>query len=135
MLDHATGYLAAAGALLAVAQQRREGGSPHVRLSLAGTAAWLQGLPRAAREDVPDVDPAPYLVREGPVHAGRAARHDRCHAADLARSRARLRRGHPGVDMNDPTGFSSPLGQIIVGLALLTSLIVLLRWFWTNRRR
>ena len=37
--------------------------------------------------------------------------------------------------MNDPTGFSSPLGQIIVGLALLTSLIVLLRWFWTNRRR
>jgi hypothetical protein len=39
------------------------------------------------------------------------------------------------VDVNDPTGFSSPLGQIIVGLVLLTSLIVLLRWFWTNRRR
>jgi len=65
VLDHATGYLAAAGALLAVAQQRREGGSPHVRVSLAGTAAWLQGLPRAAREDVPDVDPAPYLVEKG----------------------------------------------------------------------
>jgi hypothetical protein len=65
VLDHATGYLAAAGALLAVAQQRREGGSPHVRLSLAGTAAWLQGLPRAAREDVPDVDPAPHLVQKG----------------------------------------------------------------------
>jgi hypothetical protein len=39
------------------------------------------------------------------------------------------------VDVNDPTGFSSPLGQIIVGLALLASLVVLLRWFWTNRRR
>ena len=65
VLDHATGYLAAAGALLAVEQQRREGGTPHVRLSLAGTAAWLQGLPRAAREDVPDVDPAPYLVEKG----------------------------------------------------------------------
>jgi hypothetical protein len=39
------------------------------------------------------------------------------------------------VAVNDPTGFSSPLGQIIVGLMLLTSLIVLLRWFWTNRRR
>lgn len=37
--------------------------------------------------------------------------------------------------MNDPTGFSGPLGQIIVGLALLTSLVLLLRWFWTNRRR
>jgi hypothetical protein len=37
--------------------------------------------------------------------------------------------------MNDPTGFSSPLGQIIVGLALLASLLVLSRWFWTNRRR
>jgi hypothetical protein len=65
VLDHATGYLAAAGALLAVEQQRRDGGSPHVRLSLAGTAAWLQGLPRASREDVPDVDPAPYLVEKG----------------------------------------------------------------------
>lgn len=37
--------------------------------------------------------------------------------------------------MSDPTGFSSPLGQVVVGLMLLTSLIVLLRWFWTNRRR
>jgi hypothetical protein len=64
-LDHATGYLAAAGALLAVDRQRRDGGSPHVRLSLAGTAAWLQGLPRAVPPDVPDVDPAPYLVEKG----------------------------------------------------------------------
>jgi hypothetical protein len=36
--------------------------------------------------------------------------------------------------MTDPTGFSSPLGQIIVGLVLLTSLIVISR-FWINRRR
>ncbi len=35
----------------------------------------------------------------------------------------------------DVTGFSSPLGQVVVGLALLTSLVVLLRWFWMNRRR
>ena len=35
----------------------------------------------------------------------------------------------------DPTGFSSPLGQIVVLLVLVTSLIVLLRWFWQNRRR
>ena len=37
--------------------------------------------------------------------------------------------------MNDPTGFSSPLGQIVIGLALLASLLVLSRWFWTNRRK
>jgi hypothetical protein len=35
----------------------------------------------------------------------------------------------------DPTGFSSPLGQVIVGLVLLAALVTLLRWFWTNRRR
>ena len=84
---------------------------------------------------MPDVDPAPYLVQKGRFTLAAPPGTIDGHAADLARSRARLRRGHPGVDMNDPTGFSSPLGQIIVGLALLTSLIVLLRWFWTNRRR
>ena len=62
VLDHATGYLAAAGALLALDAQRRAGGSHHVRLALAGTAAWLQSLPRSAPEDPPDTDPAPYLV-------------------------------------------------------------------------
>jgi CoA transferase family III len=62
LLDHATGYLAAAGALLALDAQRRAGGSHHVRLALAGTAAWLQSLPRIGPEDVPDVDPAPHLV-------------------------------------------------------------------------
>jgi len=62
VLDHATGYLAAAGALLAVARQRSDGGTHHVRLSLVGTAAWLQGVPRGGAGDVPDVDPAPFLV-------------------------------------------------------------------------
>lgn len=68
VLDHATGYLAAAGALLAVDRQRRQGGTQHVRFSLAGTAAWLQGLPRSpqgAAEGVAEVDPAPYLVEKG----------------------------------------------------------------------
>ncbi|HXV92510.1 MAG TPA: CoA transferase [Pseudonocardia sp.] len=61
VLDHATGYLAAAGSLLALDRQRRVGGTPHVRLSLAGTAHWLMGLPRPAGGPVADVDPAPYL--------------------------------------------------------------------------
>jgi hypothetical protein len=62
LLDHATGYLAAAGALLALGAQRRAGGSHHVRLALAGTAAWLQSLPSRTPMDVPDADPAPHLV-------------------------------------------------------------------------
>jgi CoA-transferase family III len=62
LLDHATGYLAAAGALLALDAQRRAGGSHHVRLALAGTAAWLQSLPRGTPAEVPDIDPAPHLV-------------------------------------------------------------------------
>ncbi len=35
----------------------------------------------------------------------------------------------------DPTGFSSPFGQVVVLLVVLTSLTLLLRWFWQNRRR
>ncbi|MBA3905419.1 MAG: CoA transferase [Pseudonocardiales bacterium] len=64
VLDHATGYLAAAGALLAVQRQRREGGTHHVRVSLVGTAAWLQSLPRTVQEAV-DVDAAPFLEEKG----------------------------------------------------------------------
>jgi CoA-transferase family III len=62
LLDHATGYLAAAGAFLALDAQRRSGGTHHVRLALAGTAAWLQSLPRIRPDDVPEIDPAPHLV-------------------------------------------------------------------------
>jgi hypothetical protein len=62
-LDHITGYLAAATVLLTLARQRREGGSHLVRLSLIGTATWLQRLPRAAATDVEEVDPAPHLVK------------------------------------------------------------------------
>lgn len=71
LLDHATGYLAAAGVLLALADQRRAGGTPHVRLSLAGTAAWLLGLPRhAGSPDVPEADPRPF-VEEVEASVGR----------------------------------------------------------------
>lgn len=63
MLDHATGYLAAAAALLGLARQRRDGGTHHARLSLVGTAGWLQSLPRTTPVDGPAVDAEPYLVR------------------------------------------------------------------------
>ena len=48
MLDHATGYLMAFGAMMAKARQAREGGSWHVRVSLARTGQWLWNLGRIA---------------------------------------------------------------------------------------
>lgn len=62
VLDHATGYLAAAATLLALRRQRREGGTHLARLALVATAGWLQALPRTDPEPVPAVDPAPHLV-------------------------------------------------------------------------
>ena len=47
MLDHASGYLMAFGAMMAKARQSREGGSWHVRVSLAQTGRWLWNLGRA----------------------------------------------------------------------------------------
>ncbi|MDE2378692.1 CoA transferase [Bradyrhizobium sp.] len=46
MLDHATGYLMAFGAMMAKVRQAREGGSWHVRVSLAQTGRWLWALGR-----------------------------------------------------------------------------------------
>jgi crotonobetainyl-CoA:carnitine CoA-transferase CaiB-like acyl-CoA transferase len=46
MLDHGTGYLMAFGAMMARARQAREGGSWHVRVSLARTGYWLWNLGR-----------------------------------------------------------------------------------------
>jgi CoA-transferase family III len=138
LLDHATGYLAAAGALLALRRQRRDGGTHHVRLSLIGTAGWLQSLPRVAPGDVPDVDPTPFRTEMGtgrtPDHR-HPARDRRRPPADLAGTGPGVRRRRAAVGVMDPTGFSSPIGQIVVGLMLLTSLTLLLRWFWQNRRR
>ena len=48
MLDHATGYFMAFGAMMAKARQAREGGNWHVQVSLAQTGRWLWGLGRIA---------------------------------------------------------------------------------------
>ena len=48
MLDHASGYLMALGAMMAKARQSREGGSWHVQVSLARTGQWLWNLGRVA---------------------------------------------------------------------------------------
>ncbi|HXP75747.1 MAG TPA: CoA transferase [Stellaceae bacterium] len=45
-LDHASGYLMAFGAMTALARRAHEGGSWHVRVSLAQTGRWVRGLGR-----------------------------------------------------------------------------------------
>ena len=45
-LDHAAGYLMALGALMALRRRAEEGGSWHVRVSLARTGRWLRDLGR-----------------------------------------------------------------------------------------
>ncbi|MCK9914080.1 CoA transferase [Microbacteriaceae bacterium K1510] len=62
ILDHASGYLIAYGAMTALLRRANEGGSWHVRVSLAQTGFWLRSLGRIdglnckdpARDDVLD---------------------------------------------------------------------------------
>jgi crotonobetainyl-CoA:carnitine CoA-transferase CaiB-like acyl-CoA transferase len=49
-LDYATGYMAAFGIMAALERRAREGGSYHVRVSLAQTGRWLTSQPRVDAE-------------------------------------------------------------------------------------
>jgi crotonobetainyl-CoA:carnitine CoA-transferase CaiB-like acyl-CoA transferase len=66
-LDHGTGYLLAAAIMSALRRRAAAGGSQHIRLSLAQTRDWLEGLGRVEcdpeRPDLGEADVAPYLER------------------------------------------------------------------------
>jgi crotonobetainyl-CoA:carnitine CoA-transferase CaiB-like acyl-CoA transferase len=89
MLDHATGYFMAFGAMMAKARQAREGGSWHVRVSLAQTGRWLWGLGRIAdglkTEDL-KADAVTPFIEELP--SGFGALHSVKHAAVLSKTPA-----------------------------------------------
>ena len=55
VVDHGTGYLAAFGALIALARRAREGGSYLVRVSLAQTGRWVDALGRVDGRRTPDL--------------------------------------------------------------------------------
>ncbi|MEE8536327.1 MAG: CoA transferase [Kiloniellales bacterium] len=56
-LDHASGYLMAFAAMVALKRRVTEGGSWHARVSLAQTGQWIQSLGRIAGGlDCPDVE-------------------------------------------------------------------------------
>lgn len=62
ILDYAAGHLLAFGAQAALLRQAREGGSWHVRVSLAGVGQWLRSLGRIAGGlSVPRPAFEPYL--------------------------------------------------------------------------
>ncbi|MDH2390395.1 CoA transferase [Streptomyces sp. HNM0663] len=63
-LDHATGYLLAAGVLRALTDRCEEGGARLVDVALARTAAWLtQGLEKdAPRQEPLPYDPEPWIT-------------------------------------------------------------------------
>jgi crotonobetainyl-CoA:carnitine CoA-transferase CaiB-like acyl-CoA transferase len=72
LLDHATGYLAAAAALIGLSRQRAEGHTYHARVALARTAAWVLSQPIHPKTRAAELDPAPFVVETaGP--AGRIA--------------------------------------------------------------
>ena len=56
-LDHASGYFAAFGAMVALARRAKQGGSWMVRVSLAQTGRWLDRLGRVDGLDTPDLKP------------------------------------------------------------------------------
>ena len=58
VVDHSAGYLAAFGALVALARRAREGGSYLVRVSLVQTGRWVDALGRVHGRGVADQKPA-----------------------------------------------------------------------------
>ena len=93
MLDHASGYLMAFGAMMARLRQARDGGSWHVRVSLAQTGRWLWGLGRLpnglATADFPAAAITPF-IEDMPSGFGRLSAVS--HAAILSETPARWER-------------------------------------------
>lgn len=62
MNDYIAGYLGAAGVLAALRRQRREGGSYHVRISLARAAMWYASLGRFPTTDFDAMAPEHRMI-------------------------------------------------------------------------
>jgi hypothetical protein len=89
MLDHATGYLMAFGAVMAKARQAREGGSWHVRVSLAQTGRWLWNLGRVVDGlKTPDVKSEAVEPFMEDLPSGFGPLHSVKHSAILSRTPA-----------------------------------------------
>jgi hypothetical protein len=103
MIDYASGYLMALAAQAALWRQQREGGSWHVRVSLAQTAHWIRSLGRIEHGfdvQAPSVEP---FIEESDSGFGRLAALR--HPATFSHTTARWSR--PSV----PPGHDAPRWQ------------------------
>ena len=89
ILDHTTGHLMAFGAMMAKARQSHEGGSWHVRVSLAQTGRWIWNLGRVsnglATEDLKEKAIAPFVEE---VSSGFGRLKSISHSAKLSKTPA-----------------------------------------------
>jgi crotonobetainyl-CoA:carnitine CoA-transferase CaiB-like acyl-CoA transferase len=102
-LDHATGYLLAFSAMSALARRAQQGGSWHVRCSLAQTGYWLRQLGRIDGVKCPDPRSADVrdLLDETPSGFGQltAVRH----AASMSETPPRWTRPSVPLGTHAPT--------------------------------
>lgn len=102
-LDHASGYLMAFGAMLGLLRRMEQGGSWHVRVSLARTGRWLRDLGRVAdgfAVAAPKADAVADLLAVSDTPWGRL--HAVRHAARLAATPARWERPSPRLGADPP---------------------------------
>ncbi|RJF74379.1 CoA transferase [Rhodopseudomonas palustris] len=89
ILDHATGYLMAFGAMIARARQAREGGSWHVEVSLARTGQWLWQMGRLPEGlATPDITPAAAAPHLASLPSGFGMLTAVRHAAEMSKTPA-----------------------------------------------
>ena len=92
ILDHATGYLMAFGAMMARVRQAREGGSWHVQVSLARTGLWLAQQGRIDALAAPDPKAADLTDLMEETSSGFGCLTAVRHSANLSLTPAKWRR-------------------------------------------
>jgi crotonobetainyl-CoA:carnitine CoA-transferase CaiB-like acyl-CoA transferase len=98
-LDHASGYLLAFGVAMALHRRATVGGSWHVRLSLAQTGRWIQGLGRHDGLDLGDPTDVDDLLIESVGPLGRVG---------VVAPIGGITGAHPRWDLPAPVPGSSP---------------------------
>src|SRR4051812_24479563 len=102
-LDHAAGFLMAFGAMTALARRVTEGGSWHVRVSLAQAGHWMRGLGRLENGHAcPDIKANDVADRLEETDSGFGRLTAVRHAAALSETPARWTRPSPKLGVHPP---------------------------------
>jgi crotonobetainyl-CoA:carnitine CoA-transferase CaiB-like acyl-CoA transferase len=102
-LDHAAGYFMALGAMTALARRVTDGGSWHVRVSLAQAGHWIRGLGRVENGlSCPDLKPEDVADRMAQFESGFGTLTAVKHAAVLSETPPRWDRPSPQLGTHEP---------------------------------